>query len=465
MRKHFLLLILLLPVIIFGKSYFYPEIKTEISFTMNGSAHVRQERTYQFIGSYSWAFVNLKKQGAEDIILNQVAEKTSLGWQSIEPEIIDNPTSLYVKWNYSATDESKTFLLDYTILGAVKRYQDVSEFYWKFIEDEHEKIDEINLELSLPDRSPDLFKVYIHSQARPGTLTFNPTFDKASVEQKGIPNNTFVEVRMLTSPSIFPDIPQKAESRYQKILDEEKHNFLMSSLKKFVLFPIGLAIMLIVPIVLLLAYYNRYGREPQIPYIGEYEHEPPRNAPPVFVPAILSQKLDKNEIFRVTFRGMFASILDLTTKGLVSIQEIKNFKTHYQFNLEKKEKAADLEPINQEIVDFFFQGQDMMTDKELKESAQRQPNEFRLTLTGYYNQGLDWWKTTLGAELLDLKSTKAYNRFLAYIFIAIAIGAALAGTGFGVLVGAPAPAGFVIPMIFGILLFITLLFVGRTILR
>jgi uncharacterized membrane protein len=86
-------------------------------------------------------------------------------------------------------------------------------------------------------------------------------------------------------------------------------------------------------------------------------------------------------------------------------------------------------------------------------------------LTGFYDQGLNWWKTTLGAELLDPRSTKAYNRFIMYIFITIAIGAALTGTGFGILVGAPAPAGFVIPIIFAIVLFIILLFVGRIILR
>jgi len=131
MRKIIFVFIIFLPIIAFSKSYFYPEIKTEISFASNGNAHIRQERTYQFDGSYSWAFVNLKKRGARDIIVNRISEKTYNGWQTIEPEIINNPTSLYVRWNYSANNESKTFLLDYTILGAVKRYQDVAEFYWR----------------------------------------------------------------------------------------------------------------------------------------------------------------------------------------------------------------------------------------------------------------------------------------------------------------------------------------------
>jgi len=465
MRKIIFVFIIFLPIIAFSKSYFYPEIRTEMYFTIDGDIHVLQQRTYTFNGSYSWAFVNLKKRGARDIIVNRISEKTYNGWQTIEPEIINNPTSLYIRWNYSANNESKTFLLDYTILDAVKRFNDVAEFYWKFIEDEHERINEIKLELFLPESSSKLFKVYIHSLAKPGTLTYNVRLDRALIEQKGIPENSFVEVRMLTEPSIFPNVSLQSQSRYQQILNEEKRNFLMSSLRKFVLFPIGLAIMIIIPIILLLIYYNRYGREPQIPYIGEYEHEPPRKAPPVFVPAILSQKLDKNEICRATFRGMFASILDLTTKGLVSIQEIKNHKTHYQFNLEKRDKLTDLEPINQEVANFFFEDKNMVTDKELKENAQRHPSEFRSTLTDFYNQGLNWWKTTLGAELLDPRSTKAYNRFILYIFITIAIGAALAGTGFGVLVGAPAPAGFVIPIIFGMMTFIILLFVGRIILR
>ena len=78
MRKN-LLFILLLPILIYGKTYFYPEIKTSIYYANDGSARVLQERTYSFDGSFSWAFIDLKKQlkSYEDTKRPIVLKKTS----------------------------------------------------------------------------------------------------------------------------------------------------------------------------------------------------------------------------------------------------------------------------------------------------------------------------------------------------------------------------------------------------
>jgi uncharacterized membrane protein len=320
MTRKNLLLILLLPLLIFGKSYFYPEIRTNIYFASDGNARVIQERTYNFDGSFSWAFVDLKKQGAENIILNQLSEKTDIGWKQLQPtELNNSPKSLYIRWEYSAKDETKTFLLDYTIIAGVKRYADVAEFYWKVIEDEHEKISKNEITLFLPEPSPSLFKVYIHSQSKPGSLIFNDAKDQANIVQVNIPANTFLEVRMLASQSMFSKVAKQNEIRYEKILAEEKHNFLISSLRKFVLLPLGILLMIGFPLVLLLIYYSKYGREPKLQYIAQYEHEPPRKAPPIVVPAILHQKPEKTAINQNTFRAMFASLLDMCVKGIVSV--------------------------------------------------------------------------------------------------------------------------------------------------
>ncbi|MCX7785669.1 MAG: DUF2207 domain-containing protein [candidate division WOR-3 bacterium] len=459
-----LFIILLIPIVVLGKSFYYPQIKTEIHFTPNGDAHVLQERTYYFKGYFSWAYLELKKKSADNIIFNQLLEEIDGTWHKIEPEIVDNPQSLYIRWTYTAQNEIKTFLVDYTIIGAVKRYEDAAEFYWKFIEDEHEKIENIILELYLPEKSPDLFKVYIHSQARPGTIKFNETFDKAVVEQKKIPKNAFVEVRMFTSPSIFPEVPILTQTRYQDFLKQEKHNFLVSSLKKFILFPIGLLLMIVLPLILLIIFYNKYGREPKLPYLGMYEHEPPRKAPPVVVPAILSQKPDKNTIYQSMFRGMFASMLDITTKGLVSIQEIEN-KKHYQFTLEKPENIDKLDPFNKKVANFFFESKNQITDKELQIYAQKHPTQFRAYLSNLYEQAIKWWESTLGNKLLDPISSKFYNSYLLIILPSIIVGTIFAGIGLSALIGGPNPPFFIFSGILAIILFIIFISTSRVIVR
>lgn len=398
-KKNFLLLVLL-PIIVFGKSYFYPQIKTDVYFTPDGNARVVQERTYSFDGAFSWAFVNIKKQGADDIIFNQLSEKSGENWIVLEPEIETNPQSLSIRWQYTAQNEEKTFKLDYTILDAVRRFSDVGEFYWKIIEEEHEPIGKNVIRLILPESSSELFKVYIHSRARPGLLEFNDTKDIAFIEQSNIPKNTFVEVRMLASPNIFSAVHQRAEKKYEKILSEERQNFVVSMVKKLILIPIGLLLIIVCPLILLIIFYRRYGREPQIPYLGTYEHEPPRKAPPITIPAILHQKPGKTTINQETFRGMFATLLDLCTKGMVSIQENKdNSKNKYQFLLEKPERVKDMDPINQRIVKFLFEevskGELTLTDKDLKDYAKKYAVNFQSILQNFFKTAQNWWKTTL----------------------------------------------------------------------
>jgi len=470
MRKKLFVLSLLLPILIFGKSYFYPQIKTEIYFASDGSARVRQERTYHFDGSFSWAFVDLKKQGAENIVLNQISEQTDTGWAVLQPEITDSPKSLYVRWNYSAQDETKTFLLEYTIIGAVKCYQDVAEFYWKVIENEHEQINNNVIELFLPEPSPDLFKVYIHSRAKPGMLVFNDKKDNAIIQQSNIPENSFVEVRMLTSPLIFTNVSARLENRYEKILQQEKQNFVVSSLRKFILIPLGLLLIIIYPIILLLTFYYRYGREPEIPYSATYEHEPPRLAPPVVVPAIMSQKPEKTTIYQTTFRGMFATLLDLCTKGIISVQEIKdNHKSYYQFNLDKPDRVAGLDILSRQVVDFFFRDvagdQNMLTDKAIKEFGTNHPKEFQSFLQGLFDQARDWWQKELNTALLDPKSSKAYNVYILYLLPAVILGPLMLGNGLGALFTIPNPVTFILPFILAIIFFIIFIFLGRSILR
>jgi uncharacterized membrane protein len=463
--------LLILPLVVLGKSYYYTEIRTEIHFTPDGNARIIQERTYSFEGSFSWAFVDLKKQGAENIVFNELSEQTSDGWQKIEPvELNDSPKSLYIRWGYSAQDEAKTFKLDYTVIGAVKRYEDVAEFYWKIIEDEHEPITTVYIDLNLPEPSPNLFKVYIHSRAEPGTLNFNDAKDQATIEQENIPRDAFVEVRMFTSPESFSGVQTQPKKRYQEFLNQEKRNFVFSTIRKFIFIPLGLLLMIVLPIIILLVFYFRYGREPKIDYQAIYEHEPPRPAPPIVVPAILHQKPAKSAMYQPMFQGMFATLLNLAVKGLVSVKEIgKGHSKHYEFTLEKPEKVSTLDSFSQTVVDFFFNqtsdNPNSFTDETLKKYTTAHPIEIRSALGDLLDRSILWWQKELGGDLLDLHSSNAYNTFFLYLIPAIAVGAFLLGSGLRALFSVPGPVYFVIPMFIGIFLIVIFAAIGRAILR
>jgi len=469
-----------------AKSYYYPEIRTDVELLEDGDVHIRQERTYSFSGSFSWAFVDLKKSGAEDIEFNSLEELTDRGSVELRPRALnDGPKSLYVEWGYSAQDEEKTFVLDYTLISAVSRYEDVAEFYWKIIEDEHEPVANAVVDITLPEPSPGLFKVYVHSQARPGTMTFgNPgtvpgdgrrnqgqsrVSQYCHIEQAGIPKNAFLEVRVLAEPGIFAGVPESPGKRYEKILNEEKTNFTKSLVRRYVFLPLGLLLMLVPPLVFLLVFYRRYGREPDVGYDAVYEHEPPRLAPPVAVPRILFQKPDKNALAGKVFDGMFATLLQLAGKGLVTVEEEKHGrKTEYRFRLVKDSGTASLDRFSRMVIDFFF-GRvalgDVLTEKLLKEYGKRHSTSAREFLKDLAGRTGKWWERELGAKLLDPEASRAYRIYLLLSFLAIAPGALLFGWGLRALLGTAGPPGIIASIGAGVLCLVTFTAVGRVILR
>jgi uncharacterized membrane protein len=410
-----LICLLLLPLAAAAKSYYYPEISTDVRLEPDGSARIVQERTYAFDGRFSWADLDLKKQGAADIRLNRLAMATAGGWQDLSPEVVNTERSLYLRWGYSAEDERRTFLVDYTVAGAVRRYADVAELYWKVIEDEHERIGRVAVRVILPGPSPDLFKVYVHAAARPGTLGFARTFDTAYIREAGIPKNAFVEVRVLSSPELYAQTPPLAQKEYARMLAEEKQNFLAATFRSHYFIPLGLLLILL-PVVLLIVFYRRYGREPKLDYEAIYEHEPPRKAPPFVVPFILHQKPSKSGMTQELFRSLMATLLGLARQGIVSVHEVKEgHKTRYEFRLDKPERTATLAEFDKMAVEYLFGmfggGGNVLTEEMIKSYGKTRPSSVRDMVSSLYAAGTGWWPARLGVEFTEAASRRAYGTF------------------------------------------------------
>jgi uncharacterized membrane protein len=410
-----LFLCLLLPLLAAGKSFYYPEISTDVMLNPDGSVRVVQQRTYQFDGRFAWADLDLEKHGAADIQLNRLALATDAGWQELAPEVANTDRSLYLRWGYSAEDEQRTFLVDYTITGAVRRFTDMAEFYWKVIEDRHEPIERTSVRVILPGRSPDLFKVYVHAAARPGRLAFSSGADTAYIEQSGIPRNAFVEVRVLSDPALYPQVPEVGQQRYARILAEEKQNFLASTFRSHYFIPLGLLLML-VPVVLLIVFYRRFGTEPKLDYEAIYEHEPPRKAPPFVVPFIMHQKPDKSSMTQELFRGLMATLLNLGRQGVVSVHEVKEkHSTRYEFKLDKPDKTATLGEFDRLAVEYLFGmfggGGNTLTEAMIKEYGRYHTIEVRAMISRLYTAGIEWWPKELGVEFTEARSRRAYGTF------------------------------------------------------
>jgi len=361
-----------------AKSYSYPYIKMSLNLEKNSSIIVSQERSYDFRGNFSWAFLNLKKKGASDVDFIEIRDLDTD--ELLTYDIEEDQNHIKATWHYDAYNQVKKFLIVYEIKDAVKRYNDVADFYWKVIEDEHESIKNFNAEVFIPEPSPNLFKLFVHSAAKPGTMTFSNDLKKVSVVMQNIPKNRFVEFRLLTSPSIFSDVKLIEENKYEAILNEERSNLLKSSIFGFT-YNIFFYPILVIPLILIFLYfYFKYGVEPKVKYEGIYERDFPIKISPMALAYLVGG-------INVQTRGFIATILDLARRGYLNVKEEKKTqlkffeKKEQRFILTKKGKKELTSPkklldFELYILKFLFQvvpsgGSIDITDNEIKIKAKK----------------------------------------------------------------------------------------------
>ena len=418
----YLLLFCILSVVIFShpvlsKSYSYDYIKTNLYFDKSGSVVVSQERAYDFVGSFSYAYLDVLKKGATDVKFLGITDlDTNI---SLNYDINEDSTHVKATWYYSANNQVKRFLIVYKIEGAVKRYNDVSEFYWKVVEDSHESIRSFESSVNLPSPSPNLFKIFVHSSASPGKINFLKDFQEADVTMQSIPANTFVEFRVLTDPSIFSGVSQITENKYQPILNEESVNFQFSNITGSPLFYV--VVIIVIPLIIFIYFYLKYGREPKVDYQLNYEQEPPRDMPPMALAAIYGGNKQNSA------KGLLATIFDLARRGFIDIREEKKErlfglidKNEEVFKITKKGKNAlsskgRLLNFERDALKLFFKemsnGKDEIRSSEMTKWCKWNRGTMLSSITKMGEESKNWFEKTY-FKLYEPKSLKESGKFM-----------------------------------------------------
>jgi hypothetical protein len=128
-----------------AKSYTMPSVKIDAHVTGDGTLQVREERVFDFDGSFSWVQWKLDTGGASDIRVFGVTGPTGQ-YTSTETEtsragtyvVSTDGGTVYVKIFHDTADAEARFVIEYLALGAAKAYTDTAELYWQFVGDESE---------------------------------------------------------------------------------------------------------------------------------------------------------------------------------------------------------------------------------------------------------------------------------------------------------------------------------------
>ena len=406
------LLTLLFSKNIQAKDYSIQSANITVEIQKDGSAEVVEERTYNFSGSYSWAdeWINLKAKCdgvsfCENYkISNFSISENNLAYVNSEEEtagtynVSVTTEKLYVKWFYTALDETKTFNLKYTINNAVTNHSDISEFYWKIIgEDWVKPTGSVTSKIFLPYEAPsDQIWAFGHG---PLNGKVNITSNKEiNFVADNLSSKTFFEVRILLPKNESFMNARKGNSTLEKILAEE-NKFGRETKNQFYLGLFITLLLAILPIWRVIVWYKRwrkFGKDLPVPEVnlsGKL-HEPPSDLHPIFVEALLNGN-------KVTGKSITATIIELARRKILSFERerVKKFlggmKNEYCLILKDKSYSTKaLNKYEEDLIDLIFDGKEKITFKEIKNVGRERPSE-----TSKFWQGLT---TKVKGELLAL---------------------------------------------------------------
>lgn len=294
-----------------ARSYSYDAISYDIRVRQDSTVDVSERQTYRFIGEYH--------QGWRNIPMNKIDALTDIS-------VIDGDTGIplvhsskrlektdsrnwgkyvtfrqngeqIVEWYYDAHDTTKTFVLNYTVHGAIGFYKDHDEFYWNLLTDYGVPVERIEAAVTLPEKTD------------PKMLHASVYVDPTNIVGIWKPENgdgfrfLFGVVPSHGKVTIAPGWPKGLvdEGAYWK-------DFLMGI---WGYLGAGIAVFLSV-ITLLFRWYitERYhaGRGTIVP-----EYEPPRNLRPAEAEIIITERL--------TDKAWSATVVDLAVRGFIGIRE------------------------------------------------------------------------------------------------------------------------------------------------
>lgn len=284
--------------------------------------------------------------------------------------ILTNMTNgLRVRMYYSTSNKSTAFLIKYTLEDVGISHGDCVEYYWNFIGDFEDEINDLQIRVSFPESvSKEDFHWWFH-----GALTGNSDMDSNSSVLGSVKKVEMLEdisFRVLLPKSMFENNSfSKVDSSNVKesIIaseDEIVANDLATIKRNKAIFYtfeylcIGYYIALVV---LWIYVYKKYDKERKPKFVGEYNRE--------FIDDYNVEVIDYLMKQQITSNAMSASIMNLIYKKNIEAEKLVEEKNGYKFTLKNRDNLNETENY---LVDFLFTtvGSDnTFTTKQLKKYA------------------------------------------------------------------------------------------------
>lgn len=200
------------------RSFYFPSVIIDAEVFPDGSMSITEKRTYSFNGTFrgAWGFIN--RTGNTEIIDVRVGE-SGMPYRQVAVGTQDIPGTYYVEymrdqvyidWSYSASNEQRTFIIEYLVKNAVIVHDDVAELYWEFIGDQSDvRTNYAQITLTLPGgANREEIRVWGHGPLY-GDVSIVSS-DTVTWVIDGLPARTYLEGRVVFPTQLVPQATNKS---------------------------------------------------------------------------------------------------------------------------------------------------------------------------------------------------------------------------------------------------------------
>jgi hypothetical protein len=308
------------------QSLYWQRFDVDVAVQTNGDLRVQETQVINFTsGVFHEGFAQLSTENTDGIDNVTVSENgtdfekvrssccLSQGQFAVEP---GDSGTLDVTWNMGRTsNQTRTFVLAYTVHGAIRRYSAGNEFQWNAISPGlHDfEIRESTVTVHMPPGVPITTADYLVPPAFKGVpMDISVSSDKESATwtaTQTISPDEGVQIAVQFPPNTVSGSAPTWQAAYDAATHWE------NTYKPWVdlgLLALGLVLLLGGPAALYALWYLR-GRDPKIDAVPEYITQPPADLAPGIAGTLVDEKADVADII--------ATLMDLARRGYLVIEE------------------------------------------------------------------------------------------------------------------------------------------------
>lgn len=319
----------------------------------NGDVYVEEELSYNFKGDFNGVYRNLLKKGAEGYSISEVLirdkndnlipMKQSGSSNNNTYEITDTGSECRIKLFSKSSNESKTFIIRYTIHGAVVKTNASGELYWSFYTVENSvpvKNFEINLSLKDADFNPDVTKHWAYVDGS----DLKDSYDTKGIHIAGRDLTGVLGVRVVFQPDYLQipavntgsseSIPRQSSNYNNRgDINPYQENGVSAAVGGFliaggIIFVIAIGVYLIKANERYQAAVDAY-RAQAMHFNGDLLNTPPDDLPPALVELLINEKY-------ISTTAISSTLYYLSSKGYYSLEK-GSYEKSRLFSSEKRE--------------------------------------------------------------------------------------------------------------------------------